>query len=139
MIEEFDYRDTWFKPVFLSQDESWQVAILNHDPRQELSALDKLERHCETDEVFILDRGLAVLIEADTSVSPYFFHCIKLEQGKVYNVPRKVWHNIAMWEDSSLYIVERGNTDKNDVEYIPLKDVHKLEKTVSRLLKGNLS
>jgi len=74
-----------------------------------------IERHMETDEVFVLLQGNAELIIGKE------LHRIKMEPFKIYNVPKGVWHHIFTQEGTKLLIVENIDTDDSNSEYLKVK------------------
>ena len=58
---------TWdgigFQPLVASHD--WLVSILNWEPIFSLDKFGEVERHNETDEIFVLTRGQALLFTSD--------------------------------------------------------------------------
>jgi mannose-6-phosphate isomerase-like protein (cupin superfamily) len=113
-IEKYEHKGIGYNPVLIR--DGWQVAVLNYLSGHGMGEIDQLEVHNETDEVFILLKGTAVLIAG----KPGAFELVNMEQGQIYNIPKGCWHNIAMEEDANLIIVEKDNTHKNDVSYLPL-------------------
>lgn len=93
------------------------MAVLNYAEEQALENLKKLDVHLETDEVFILHTGTAAMITASVSEQRWQYYAEVMQPGAVYNVPRKVWHNIAMKPGSSVYIVENKDTHLGDFEF----------------------
>ncbi|MDC7135894.1 hypothetical protein PQG98_05970, partial [Bacteroides zhangwenhongii] len=85
MIEQYFYDDKGYNP-YLIQD-NWQVAQLNYVEKHGLDDMDSIEVHKETDEVFILLKGRAVLIavnvEKDKSL---FYEAVNMQQGVSYNI-----------------------------------------------------
>jgi len=116
MIETYEHTGEGYNPFLIR--EGWQVAQLNHMEAQDLAGIRKMDMHLQTDEVFILLRGTAVLITAATDSSR--FDCIKMLPGITYNIPVNTWHNIAMDRDASVIIVERNDTHLGDYVYRPL-------------------
>ena len=108
--------------------EQRQVAQLNYAPEQDAQMIDFLEMHPQTDETFTLLAGEAFLVIGDetgdlqpaagdcpagsgeTAYYPGQIEMVWLEAGVTYNVPKGVWHNIAMREGSTVLIVENANT-----------------------------
>jgi len=39
-----------------------------------------------------------------------------MEQGKVYNVRKGVWHHIVLEKDSKVLVIENSNTAKENTE-----------------------
>ena len=135
MIEQYFYDDKGYNP-YLIQD-NWQVAQLNYVEKHGLDDMDSIEVHKETDEVFILLKGRAVLIavnvEKDKSL---FYEAVNMQQGVSYNIPKGVWHNIAMDKDTQIIIVEKSNTHINDCTlwYLTDSERKKLYQSVKDVL-----
>lgn len=130
LIESLVHNSEGYNP-FLIRD-GWQVAQLNYMPSLDPEAITRIELHRQTDEVFILIHGEAVLIACELTKDGFVFQCIRLEMGAVYNIPVNVWHNIAMNRDARLIIVERSNTHLDDVIY------HSLTATEIQVLKDEI-
>ena len=108
-IEVYDYRDKDYKTVMSFG--SWRVAYLNYGDEFNRT-LPRIERHMETDEVFVLLKGEATLVIGKELKK------IPMEQHKVYNVPKAVWHHIMVSENTRVLIVENQDTCKDNTEYI---------------------
>lgn len=89
----------------------WRVAIVNYTPELTETALEYLERHPETDEVFILIEGIAGLL-VGTERKRYV-----MEKGKLYNVKAGTWHRVFMNGTAKVVIVENTDTGKWNTEY----------------------
>lgn len=92
--------------------ESWRVGLIT--PAERFKKITYLERHNLTDEIFILLSGSAVLIGKDDDG----IQMIELEFGKLYCVPKAYWHNIRIYENSVVAVVENADTSKENTEYI---------------------
>mgnify|MGYP002586390088 CR=1 FL=1 len=91
--------------------EGWQVLILNYLPRLAPRTVMDLQRHTETDEMFILCQGRAILFLAGDGDEPGdSLEAAALEQGKVYRVRRNVWHTQVMTPEAKLFLVENRDT-----------------------------
>lgn len=93
--------------------ESWRVAYLRY--AEKFDKIAYLERHMETDEIFVLLEGNAELIINENAEH------IKMEKNKVYNVRKQVWHNIRVSEDALVLIVENDDTCRENTEYMTFK------------------
>ena len=94
----------------------WRVAII-HSPEGRLeNAISKIEKHLETDEVFILLVGEAALYVGE-GMKKY-----KMEPGKIYNVKCGEWHCITMGENSKVAVVENSNTNEGNSVYRYFKE-----------------
>jgi mannose-6-phosphate isomerase-like protein (cupin superfamily) len=123
LIEKYTHTAEGYNP-FLIRDK-WQVAQLNYVSGQGFADMDKIEVHQQTDEVFILLKGTAVLIAAEKEGDKVNFQTIEMIEGITYNIPAGVWHNIAMDPDAQIIIVEDANTHLHDVTYYYLSDEQK--------------
>ncbi len=111
---------TWdgigFQPLVASHD--WLVSILNWEPIFDLDKFGELERHNNTDEVFVLTRGQALLFTSDDKD-------LRVEEmipGVVYNVLKGSWHNLLATRDASWIIVENQGTDNSNSEFRQLTE-----------------
>jgi ureidoglycolate hydrolase len=118
LIEEYPHEGEGYVPCLIR--EHWQAALLNCAPEQRPERIDKIEKHVQTDEVFVLLQGRAVLIAADTADDTVRFTVKRLEEGIIYNIPKTVWHNIAMDRDARIFICENAGTHLHDCTYRPL-------------------
>lgn len=123
MIERYYHDGNGYNP-FLVRD-GWQVAQLNYVEKHGLEDIDQIEVHNETDEVFILFKGKAVLVEAVLEQDTISFCCLRMTPGVTYNIPAGIWHEIAMEQDAEIIIVERSDTHKQDCSYKQLTKSHK--------------
>lgn len=110
-----------YQPLVFSHD--WMVSILNWEPIFQLQKLGEVERHNQTDEVFVLTRGKAVIFTSDD-------HTLRVEEmvpGVIYNVVKGTWHNLTATRGASFIIVEDRDTHLNDCEFRPLTGDEKSE------------
>jgi mannose-6-phosphate isomerase-like protein (cupin superfamily) len=120
------WEEAGYKPLIFSHD--WQVALLNWEPIFDLDNAREIERHKETDEVFVLWRGRGLLFIA-ASLG------LKVEDmtpGVIYNVRKGTWHNLLATHDASFIIVENRDTHIHDTEIRVLTEVERQQ------LKANL-
>ena len=115
MIEIKEYIEEGYSPVI--DYDKWRVAILNEIDELYVGNLTKMQKHMESDEVFVLLRGKCTLFVGDGdeeigNISKYY-----LEQYKCYNVKKGTWHTHTLTEEGKVLIVENRNTcDDNSPE-----------------------
>lgn len=116
--------------------ESWRVAGLNHCGLVDIANLTRVERHLETDEVFILTAGRAALIVENGGGAS--FDVIPMEPNTVYNIKKGVYHHVVMEKDASIIIVENSDTTAENSEYKELDtvDAKKLKERTAGILGG---
>ena len=118
LLESYQIDEKGYHPFIIR--EGWQVAQLNYMDDQNIKNINKVDIHYLTDEVFVLLKGLAVLIAAEFEDGSPVFETRLLRPGITYNVPKNCWHNIAMEKGAEVLIVEKSNTHKSDFDYFYL-------------------
>ncbi|MUG66354.1 MULTISPECIES: cupin [Paenibacillus] len=104
------------------RNEKWLVCIKNWKPDNDINGLYRLEVHRETDEQFILVHGQAILIVADRKDNQFDIELIRMEAGKVYNVPQDIWFYTIMEKDAIMMYVQDANTTEENSEYCNLNE-----------------
>ncbi|MBE7046685.1 MAG: cupin domain-containing protein [Ruminococcaceae bacterium] len=112
-VEVYDYKGEEYK-IAMSYGK-WRVAYLNHADTFVEENFEKIERHNETDEVFVLLKGSAVLIIGEE------LNRVEMEPHKIYNVPKGVWHHIFTKEGTSVLIIENEDTGDKNSDYLYIK------------------
>ncbi|MGF7230350.1 hypothetical protein [Arachidicoccus sp.] len=120
LIETYYTNENGYHPFFIRKH--WQVAQLNYLPHLSFTTVDRLEKHQQTDEVFVLTKGKAVLIAATIENDRPNFECTLMQVGVTYNIAVNMWHSVAMDKATEIIIVEQSNTHLGDVHYYPLLD-----------------
>ena len=115
MLEIHEWSGEGFAPLVFTA--GWQAALLNWEPLFDRRNLDEIERHNQTDEVFALLRGRAILF---TRAEGGALEAVEMELGKIYNVPAGVWHNLVATRDARFLIVENRDTHIHDTEIRPI-------------------
>jgi ureidoglycolate hydrolase len=94
--------------------QTWRVAVLKFCDDVRVDRLDSMQRHLETDEVFVLLEGSCVLISGGNGERPGEVECVSMVKNQLYNVKKGVWHTHALDEEGSVLIIENQDTcDKN--------------------------
>lgn len=108
LLEIRDHTTEGYKPVV--DFEAWRIAILNYSPELLPENITSMQRHNDTDEVFVLLRGRCILFlgQGDARVVRVFAE--KMAPLKVYNVKKGTWHNHALSEDAMVLVVENRDT-----------------------------
>ena len=136
LIEEYIHEGIGYNPFFIR--EGWQVAKLNPLPRHGLGEIDRIEVHEETDEVFVLICGTGILIGAQMNNDQINFEITVMKPGIVYNLPKGLWHNIAMDKGAEIVIIEKDNTHLNDCCYkdLDIKQQNQLRQLIQQKLNN---
>ena len=91
---------------------AWRVAVLNYAKEFDPETPLRLERHMETDEIFVLLDGNATLIIGEDKQR------YVMEKNKVYNVRAGTWHHIHTDAEGKVLIVENVDTGLANTEYM---------------------
>ena len=109
-----------YKPVL--DFEGWKVAMLRHfnevDPRR----FYRVERHWNTNEVFILTAGRADLILCDGDSQPTEIYVFPMELNVAYDIQKSVWHHVVMTKDAHIILFERSETGDETTDYFELTE-----------------
>ncbi len=115
LLEIRDYDGAGFKPLIFFGN--WRVAILRHVDELQPDRIDSMERHTETDEVFVLLRGRGTLILGGNGIKCEGALSQTMEIGRIYNVKRLAWHTVLLSSDASVLLVENYDTGEHNTEY----------------------
>ncbi len=115
LIEISDYTGEGYRPLI--DYGQWRVAILRYIDELRPENLGKMQRHNETDEVFILLSGRCLLFLGEGDASVEAIHAQDMQPLKLYNVKRGAWHTHTLDEAATVLIVEnRDTTSANSPE-----------------------
>ena len=107
-----------YKP--LVDYESWRVALLNYGPDLEVAAITRMQRHNETDEVFVLLAGRCLLFTGEGGETVERVFAEDLRPGLLYNVRRGVWHHHTLSPDAKVLVVENRDTTYDNSPFTDL-------------------
>lgn len=113
------------------ENEKWMVGIKNWKPMNDIANINNLERHNETDELFILLSGRCTLLYANETPEGLDIRAVDMEPLKVYDIPRSLWHNTVTEKDTKLALIEdsstgAANSDCIDLTADQIRFVHEL-------------
>jgi len=116
----------------------WKVATLRHFDVVDVATLYRVERHRNTDEVFVLVEGDADLIFCSGDI-PEKAYVLTLERAvafNVHNVPVNTRHHVVMSQDAHIVLFERSETGAETTDYAPLSPSLLAEINPNLTLKG---
>ncbi len=123
LIEKYSADGQGYHPFLIRPQ--WQVALLNYAPEESLEAIEKIDIHYQTDEAFVILEGRAALIAATIGDGEVSFEAVDMQPNIVYNIPKDVWHKIAMYPGSKVLIIENKDTHLGDFEFYNLSSEQK--------------
>ena len=121
LLEIVEYKGVGYKPLI--DFGGWRVAVLRYIDELLPENIIAMQRHDETDEVFVLLQGRCILFLGAGGESVEHIHTVDMEPLKLYNVKRYCWHTHTLSEDAVVLIVENRDTTEKNSPSIPLTDV----------------
>ena len=118
-VEIANYQGQGFKPLVIFGD--WRVAALRYLEKLELQNISEMERHTDSDEVFILVEGSGELFIAGNNDLPSDIQNYQMKIGEICNVKKNTWHTLSLSKDAHVIIVENNDTNSDNSEVIPLE------------------
>ena len=120
LVAVLEYTGIGYKP--LVDYAGWRVAFLRYIDELKPDAIRFLERHRETDEVFVLLAGQAVLFIGGNAAAVASIEPLVMQPGKLYNVKKDTWHNVVLSGDATILLVENRDTARDNSEYCDLDE-----------------
>ncbi len=125
LLEILQYTGEGYRPVI--DYESWRVAVLNSIDELLPRNISKMQKHRESDEVFVLLRGQCLLYIGEGEVEGEDegkkeitqIKAQKMEPFSIYNIKKDTWHTHTLSKDAMVLIVEnRDTTDLNSPQIV---------------------
>lgn len=107
-IEIIDFPAEDYQP--LKDYEGWRVAVLRSCENTRLEKIHWMQKHMQTDEVFVLISGQCRLILAGDGDQPENYKAVEMEPYRLYNIRKGIWHNHILDSKGAVLIVENQNT-----------------------------
>jgi len=104
---------------------AWRVAILRHIAELEPQNITNIQRHDETDEIFVLLAGHCILFLGEGFDTITQIKAVDMQPLILYNVKKSAWHTHTLSKDATVLIVENLDTT---VENSPLIDLDKSQR-----------
>jgi hypothetical protein len=106
---------------------AWRVAILRAIDELAPENLDAMQRHDETEEVFVLLAGRCILFLGEGEAQVTSIHAVDMEPLKIYNVRRGAWHTHTLNDEATVLIIENADTTDANSPRIPLSSAQRAE------------
>lgn len=120
LIEIREYNGPDYQPLVDYQN--WRVAIINYTSDLTPDKINRMQKHTETDEVFVLMTGRCILFVSEGEESITKIYAVDMEPYKAYNIKRGVWHSHTFSEDARVLIVENRDTVVENSPFVPLSE-----------------
>jgi len=107
-IDVTSYQGEGYLPMI--DFETWRVAILRYCEELEVQNLATMQKHNETDEVFVLLEGNCTLFTGGKGEAIHDVDAIAMNPLQLYNVKQGTWHTHTLDHAATVLIVENRNT-----------------------------
>lgn len=98
----------------------WRVAMLRYIDELLPDRIENLQRHDETDEVFVLLAGRCILFLGEGASTVQAIYAEDMEPLKLYNVKRGAWHSHTLSAGATVLIVENCDTTVHNSPQVAL-------------------
>jgi hypothetical protein len=122
LLEIREHNDPDYKPLVDYQ--SWRVALMNYTSDLVPEKIYRMQKHTETDEVFVLLAGKCILFLGEGNECVTEIHPVDMEPYKLYNVKRGAWHSHTFSIDAKVLIVENRDTVDANSPFVLLSISH---------------
>jgi hypothetical protein len=123
LLEVRDHDKEGYRPLI--DHGAWRVAILNYSDALRVENLTNMQRHNETDEVFVLLRGRCILFLGEGTDAVTTVHATDMRPCKLYNVKKAVWHTHTLSRNAMVLIVENRDTTLENSPFCSLSDAQR--------------
>lgn len=125
LIEVREHDGADYMPLIDYQ--SWRVALMNYTANLTSDKINRMQKHTETDEVFVLMTGRCILFIGEGEEHVTQVHAVDMEPYKLYNVKRGAWHSHTFSEDARVLIVENCDTVESNSPFVGLSESQRKE------------
>jgi hypothetical protein len=118
------------------ENKAWMVGLKNYKPSNDARRFTEIERHRETDELFLLLSGSCVLLSASEEKGALRFESQAMRTGALYVVPASLWHTTITEPGATLALVEdpRTGAANSDVRVLTTGELEAARKAVEAAL-----
>lgn len=118
LVQVGEYFGVGFQPVL--DFEGWRVAMKRAADSTSPAKFHAVDRHNETNEVFVLTSGKAEMLLMEGSNTPANFHLFPMALNVAYSVQAAAWHHVFMSDDAHIIVFERSNTTRENSDHFEL-------------------
>lgn len=125
LVEIREYTGVGYRP--LVDFGAWRMAVLRAIDELLPEKLATMQRHLETDEVFVLLAGRCILFLGEGADSVTAIQAVDMEPLKLYNIKRGAWHTHTLSAEATVLIVENVDTTADNSPLVPLLPAQRAE------------
>ena len=112
---------------------AWMAGLKNYKPANDADLFTEIERHRESDELFLLLEGSCVLLSALEDNGCLRFEALAMERGVLYVIPSLLWHTTITRPGARLALVEAPSTGaaNSDVRALSAAELESARKVIA--------
>lgn len=122
LLEVRAYAGPGYRP--LVDFEHWRVALMNSTPDLLPERITRVQRHDNTDEVFVLLAGRCILFLLEPGGR---LQAVDMQPFLLYNVRRGAWHSHTFSPEARVLIVENADTTEANSPFLDLTPAQRAE------------
>lgn len=119
MVQKLKPQKAGFCPV--AETEKFKCAYITLEDQYRHGKVTQMKRHNDSDEVFTLIRGNAVLLTLEDS-----FTETPLELGASFMIPASTWHYLAISEDAIVFVTENSGMLPQNTDTLTLDEPYEI-------------
>jgi hypothetical protein len=118
LLDITEYTGEGYQPLIAYG--AWRVAILRYIDELLPHNIGKMQRHDNTDEIFVLLNGHCILFVAEGADRVEKIHAEDMQPLKLYNMKRGTYHTHTLDQDAMVLIIENDDTGSSNSPEIEL-------------------
>ena len=125
LLQVSEYQGVGYRP--LVDYGAWRVAVLRYIDELLPQNIGSMQRHDETDEVFVLLAGRCSLFIGEGDAAGGRSEAADMQPYKLYNVRRGAWHTHTLDQDAHVLIIENRDTHNENSPHCALTETQTAE------------
>lgn len=111
------------------ENTEWTVGIKNYKKANDIDFIDSLERHNNTDEIFVLIEGNCSIVTAINENEKLVYEIEIMKKNTIYTIPKSLWHNTITDKEAKLILIENADTsmDNSEILKLSIKEINELK------------
>lgn len=136
LLDITEYTGIGYQPLITYG--AWRVAILNYIDELLPENIGKMQRHDNTDEIFVLLRGRCILFIGAGADRVEGVLAEDMQPLKLYNMKRGTYHTHTLDQEATVLIIEDDDTGPSNSPEIELSEEQRIQlSTLTRNLWKN--
>jgi len=103
------------------------IGIKNYSSANNIMNISEMERHLQTDEQFLLFDGSCIIVTINKEGQKEILSLSSMETGKIYSIPRGLWHTTVMTPGTRMILIENAGTTVENSERFYLTEEQKTD------------